>query len=195
MKDLCTPDNRNISFNITLDDIRNALYNTAVSKKVPDKIKTMIEFAQKIFLYSFFEYDFYTLAMIYLALLTETAIKERFLMELPQEIELIKKGKIEKINRNYASLFDHLAANWKLKDIKEINKSLKSIMDWLFKQITVPERFSPFKLEMLRIIRNISAHLVSKEIYPPSIALRFHDQTIDFINCLFEKNGSEEKEE
>lgn len=186
MKDLCQPDNRNVRFNISLDNLRNSLNAVPISVKVPNKIRTMVEFAQKIFLYSFYEYDFYALAMIYLALMTETAIKERFLMELPDEIELEKKERIEILPKIYAILFDHLAANWKMKNLKKVNGSLKSVMDWLFKRIEMPDRFNAFTREALRIIRNFSAHLTGKDIYQPAVALPFYQQTVDFINCLFE---------
>lgn len=186
MKDLCTPDKRNINFNITLDSLRSSLSEVVISGKVPERITKMIEVAQKLYLYAFFEYDLYTVSMIYLALLTETAIKERFLIELPANVELIKKGERKIIGCRYSGIYGKLQKGWKIKGFEKINYSLKSIMDWLIQCNVLPDRYKQFEVDSLRNVRNMSAHLESKEIYPPGMAIQFYLRTADFVNCLFD---------
>ena len=91
IKELCTPDKRNEFFGITIDVLRTELIKVSISDRVPGKIKAMLDFVKKICLYAYYEYDFYTLTLIYGSLLVETAIKERFLQELPDMCQLKKK--------------------------------------------------------------------------------------------------------
>jgi len=186
MKDLCTPDKRNIKFDITLDSLRGSLNEVVISGKVPERITKMIEVAQKLYLYAFFEYDFYTVSMIYLALLTETAIKERFLMELPNNVELVKHGERKIARRGFTSIYENLRKGWTIKGFEKINYSLKSIMNWVTQHNILPERYKQFEVDSLRNVRNMSAHLKSKEIYPPGMAIQFYLRTVDFVNCLFD---------
>lgn len=186
MKDLCSPDKRNVDLNITLDSLRRSLNEVAISGEVPEKISKMIKVAHKLYLYAFFEYDFYTLSMIYLALLTETAIKERFLIELPANVELIKKGERTIIGCRFSGIYEKLKNGWKIKGFEKINRSLKSIIDWLIQCNVLPDRYKQFEVDSLRNVRNMSAHLESKEIYPHGMAIQFYLRTVDFINCLYD---------
>jgi hypothetical protein len=81
MKNLCEPDTRSEKFGITLDYLKDRLEEVTISSEVPQRIRTMIDFTKKICLYAYYEYDFYTLSLIYSSLLVETALKERFLQE------------------------------------------------------------------------------------------------------------------
>ncbi|MBA7514786.1 hypothetical protein ES705_06821 [subsurface metagenome] len=186
MKDLCTPDNRNVGFNITLDDLKNSLNEVTISEKIPENIHKMIELAKKTYLYSYYEYDFYALTTIYLSLLTETAIKERFLMELSDEIEMERKGQIKIIYKNYENVYGNLWKGWKIKEYPYINRSLRSIIEWIKNTDFLPERYKILDIDKIRYLRNSAAHLKDKDVYTPAIAQLFYCRTVDFINCLFD---------
>lgn len=186
MKDLCTPDKRNVSFNIALDGLRSSLNEVTVSEKIPENIRKMIELAQKTYFYSYYEYDFYALTTIYLSLLTETAIKERFLMELSDEVELKKDGKIKLIRKNYRNIYENLWKGWKIKKYPNITGSLKSIIVWIKNKNFLPDRYKILDIDKIRYLRNSAAHLEDKDVYTPAMAQLFYCRTVDFINCLFD---------
>lgn len=186
MKDLCTPDNRNIGFNITLDGLKTSLNEVIISEKIPENIRKMIELAQKIYFYSYYEYDFYALTAIYLSLLTETAIKERFLMELSDEVELEKNGETKLIRKTYRGVYESLWKGWKIKTYPNVTSSLKSIIEWIKTENFLPDRYTVLDIDKIRYLRNSAAHLENKDVYTPAMAQLFYFRTIDLINCLFD---------
>ncbi len=139
MNDFCEPDIRNKPVNMTIERLEESLNKVDVSSKVPEKIHGMLDFAKKICMYGYYEYEFYTLSSIYLFLLTETAIKERFLEELPEECILTKKKqkKIEK--KHYSAIYDILLKHLRNKGFEDISQSLKSIKEKFLKEL--PEEF------------------------------------------------------
>jgi hypothetical protein len=186
MKKLCEPDPRSSLFNITTETLRESLSKVLVSPRVPKKIQEMLEFAKKICLYAYYEYDFYSLCTIYLFLLTETAIKERFLHELPQKCKLIKKGKSESVTKSYNAIYERLQKGWKIDGFREISHSLDSILKWLKEHQILPQRISEYQIDLLRQLRNDAAHLKSKDIYPPAMVIPMIWLLTDFVNCLYD---------
>ena len=186
MKDLCKPDPRNSVFNITPETLEESLSKVKISRKVPKKIQEMLEFSKKICLYGYYEYDFYTLSSVYLFLLTETAIKERFLNELPKKCHLRKKNKLKEITKNYRAVYDHLWKGWSIEGYEKVNRSLGSILKWLYDHQVLPKRVSEFETKTLKNLRNESAHLTRKNILTPGMVIPILWKVIDFVNCLFD---------
>ena len=139
MNDLCEPDARNKAFNITIKSLEEGLAKVDISPKVPQKIREMLDFAKKIYIYGYYEYEFYTLSSIYLFLLTETAIKERFLAELPEKCILTKKTQKKIVKKHYSAIYDSLLNHLKSKGFEDISQSLKSIKKKFLKGL--PEEF------------------------------------------------------
>lgn len=188
-KDLCKPDRRNESFGITLEYLQKALSEVPISGKIPQKIQEMLVFAKKICLYAYFEYDFYTLCAIYLSLLAETAIKERFLNELPQKINLIKKGKSELVMKNYNIIYQRLWNGWTIDGFQGVSSSLGSILKWFKEYQILPQRISEREVYVLSQLRNDAAHLARKDIYTPGMVIPIIWKVIDFVNCLFDSES------
>lgn len=186
MKKLCTPDKRNMIFNVTLDGLESSLNEVTISEKIPENIRKMIELAKKTYLYSYYEYDFYALTTIYLSLLTETAIKERFLIELSDEVEIEKNDKTKPIRKNYRNVYESLWKGWKIKTYPNITSSLKSIIEWIKNKNFLPDRYKILDIDKIRYLRNSAAHLEDKDVYTPAMAQLFYCRTLDFINCLFD---------
>ena len=185
MEDICKPDKRSELFDLTKEQIRVDLSKVPVSDKVPQNIREMLEFTDKICLYGYYEYDFYTLSSIYLFLLAETAIKERLLSELPSECTLIKKEKTKKIRKG-KSIFQYLRKGWKIEDCREVSSSPESIAIWLKKNRILPERIGDRQISLLVQLRNDAAHLTAKDIYMPTQVIPMIWLITDFINCLFD---------
>lgn len=185
LKKLTEPDRRNESFGITLRFIKQELQKVAISKKVPNKIVTLIDFAKEICLYVYYEYDFFNLSLMYSSLMVETAIKERFLFELPDVCQLKKKKENKRVNKNYNIIYRHLVEHWCIIGFEEI-RSLGSILEWLRAHKIIPERFSENDLKAMIDLRNMSAHIASKDIIPPSMVFPMLWRIFDFINCLFD---------
>jgi hypothetical protein len=140
MNNFCEPDLRNKAMNITIKSLEEGLSKVDISSKVPKKIREMLDFAKKICIYGYYEYEFYTLSTIYLFLLTETAIKERFLEELPEECILTKKTQKKIVKKHYSTIYDSLLKHWKIEGFEDVNQSLKSIKEKILEEL--PEEFT-----------------------------------------------------
>jgi len=139
MNDLCKPDIRNKPMNITIKRLEESLGKIDISPKVPEKIHEMLDFAKKICMYGYYEYEFYTLSLIYLFLLTETAIKKRFLEELPEKCILTKKTQKKIVKKHYSAIYESLLKHLESKGFEDISQSLKSIKKKFLKGL--PEEF------------------------------------------------------
>jgi len=139
MNDFCEPDIRNKQMNITIKSLEEGLAKVDIGPKVPEKIHEMLDFAKKICMYGYYEYEFYTLSSIYLFLLTETAVKERFLEELPEECMLTKKTQKKIVKKHYSTIYDSLLKHLEIKGFEDISQSLKSIKEKFLKEL--PEEF------------------------------------------------------
>jgi len=186
MTELCQPDKRNLDSGVSLENLVKALSQVPISEKVPNKIREMLEFAKKIWLYGYYEYDFYTLCSIYLFLLVETAIKERFLDELPKQCQLVKNGKSEIVNKNYEIIYQRLWQGWTITGFEKVGRSLKSIPNWFKEHQVLPARIGEKEVDLLRKLRNEAAHLTGKDVYTPAMAIQMIFKITDLINCLFD---------
>jgi hypothetical protein len=193
MKEFGKPDSRNESFGITPDVLDDYLGKVPLSDKIPGKIRAMLDYAKKIYKYSYYEYEFYSLGMIYIFLLSETAAKERFLYELPKEIKLKKKNQTIIVNNNYNTVYKHLSEKWRIVNYEEITFSLKSILNWLKKHGILPNRIDNNKIEKQVELRNLSAHLQSHYINMPTIAIPVFWIIVDFVNCLYDPTVHKEE--
>jgi len=195
MRELCKPDIRNKLWNITPKSLEKSLGKVTVSPKVPDKIITMLDFAKKICIYGYYEYEFYSLSLIYLSLLTETSIKERFLIELPKKCTFVKNNKKKIINKDYKNIFKYLLKGWTIKGFESVGRSLPSILEWLLENGILPNRINDFKAKAFKDLRNSSAHLEKLYIHNPAEVIPLFWEVIDFINCLFDTKAHTEKPE
>lgn len=186
MKDLCQPDETNRDFNITIESLKESVAMVSISEKVLQKFQELLEVAKKLYLYSYYEWDFYTVCLIYLLLLSETAIKERFLQELPQECKLVKKECVEKVQKSYTIIYERLFKRWRLVGYEKVDGSLLSIAHWLKEHNILPDRFNEFVLETLIKLRNYAAHLEAKHLWPPAIVIQTFWKVVDLVNCLFD---------
>ena len=186
IKDLCQVDGRNKEFGITIAHLEDALDKIDVSPKVPNDVLEMIVLARKICLYSYFEYDLYSIFLIYLFLIVETAAKFRFLQEWPHKCIMTKKKESKVVNKDFQSVFDNLRKGWRIKGNKKVNGSLTSVLKWLNAQGIIPERIRIKDINTIRDLRNKSAHLMRKNIITPAIAMGIFWRLVDFVNCLFD---------
>lgn len=184
MKDLCVRDLRNEG--LTLEHLEKALNKVPISAKVPEKIRKVLELVKKIYLYAYYEYDFYWLCYINLFLFTETAIKERFLESLPKECRLTKKKQSRTMIKDYTNIYRFFRKGWRIVGYEDVNASLKSILIWLKKEGIIPERIDNMQLETISNLRNSAAHLQGKRVYGPAMVIPILWVTIDFVNCLFD---------
>jgi len=183
---MCQPDKRNLDLGISLETLKDLLSQVQVSQKVPAKFKGTLEFAKQICLYGYFEYDFYTLGLIYVFLLVETAIKERFLNDLPDKCHLIRGKESQLVNKNYEIVYQRLWEGWMIVGFEEVNSSLWSILKWLKKNQILPERIGKKEIELLRQIRSDANHLPVTDFHTPTLVIPVVWKIIDFVNCLFD---------
>lgn len=78
MKELCRSDKRNLAFGISLETLKDILSQVPASEKVPVKIREMLEFAKKICLFGYYDYDFYTLCRSIYYYLPRLPLKKDF---------------------------------------------------------------------------------------------------------------------
>jgi hypothetical protein len=186
MKEMCQPDPRTLSLNIDMKQLENAISAVQMSEKIPQGIKEMIDLAKRVFLYGYYEYDFYTLSAQYLFLVAETAAKERLLHVLPKECRLIRGKKSKVVRKNCHTMYENLQKRWVIEGFPEINRTLDSILKFLKAREILPQRISMHFLDSLRQLRNNAAHLTGKDaLHPATIIPAFH-MVIDFTNCLFD---------
>ena len=73
LKKLTAPDERNER--ITLELLYNELNKIPLSNRIPEDVANMIELSKKLCLYSYFEYDFYSVSTFFSCLAVEAALK------------------------------------------------------------------------------------------------------------------------
>lgn len=188
VKDLCQVDDRNKAFGISIEQLDKSLDEIQISPLVPESILDMTVLARKICLYSYFEYDLYSIFLIYLFLIVETAAKFRFLQEWPHKCIMTKKKESKVVNKDFQSVFDNLRKGWRIKGNKKVNGSLTSVLKWLNAQGIIPERIRIKDINAIRDLRNKSAHLMRKNIITPAIAMGIFWRLVDFVNCLFDSS-------
>lgn len=80
----CAPDRRNLSFNLTLEDMHEAAKTLMLNGTVPEDVSVQFETSKNLYLYSWFVYRFYPVARLHALTVLELALRERFQHELPK---------------------------------------------------------------------------------------------------------------
>jgi hypothetical protein len=191
MKELCRLDPRNRSLSVDMKQLESAISTVQLSAKIPQGIREMIDLAKRVFLYGYYEYDFFTLSVQYLFLVAETAAKERILCVLPEDCRLTKGKKSKLVRKNCHTIYENLQKRWVIEGFTEINRTFDSILKFLKAREILPQRISVQFLDSLRQLRNNAAHLTGKDaLHPATVVPAFH-MVIDFTNCLFDTKSHE----
>jgi hypothetical protein len=193
MRDLCRPDIRNASFNITEENLIDYVTRIEISKKVPKKVREMLDFTRRMLLYGYYNYDFYTQTAIYLFLMTESAIKERLYDELPEKCPMTKDGKTEMISKDYVIIFQHLREGWQIVGFEKLGHSLESMINALKAEQILPSRIDEPEIDILRQLRNSAIDLARAETYSPAVVIPIFWKIVDLINCLYDKGMHEDE--
>jgi hypothetical protein len=186
MKDLCQPHENNALFGVDLQCLQQSITAIPVSPKVPTSITELLDVARKLLLYCYYEWDFYTVSFVYLFLISETAMKTRFVQQLPEPCTIVRKDAHIAVAKNYDILFSKLHKGWRIEGYERINGSLGSISAWLMTNVPLPERHNEFVVNTIRDLRNYAAHLSMKHLWPPAIVIQQLWKVTDFINCLYD---------
>jgi len=185
-KTLCQPDKRNLEHGIDLNAMKDLLSQVPMSNKVPARTRELFDFARQVCLYGYYEYEFYSLCAAYLFLLTETAIRDRFVNELPDKCHLLRGKESLIVNRNYDIIMQRLWEGWVLVGFEEVGTSLWSILKWLKKNSVLPERIGKKEIELIRQLRSDTIHLRSIDAYAPTLIIPVLWKITDLLNCLYD---------
>ncbi len=184
-------DSRCQAMGITLENLKTALSQIEFAPNLPTEIKEHSEICKKLYLYSYFVYEFATIAQQKTYLMIEAALKEKLRLYYPggfdfknrtsKEVELHKPHSLS----SFHSLLNQDELTFCKKDgYFEQGMSLKSLLDWLVGKGLCPEMFLE-KVDLWRSLRNYTAHPIGVTILPVGVSLAHFKKVIEFLNKLY----------
>ena len=176
----------------TIQDHQQAIASLQLIPEVPETIKTIIERAKKLYIYAWYQYDFFTISTHYSVLALESAIKARYFSHFQHNVVITNKKEEEHTfggTVGYEDVLEYCRRNkWDFKSLcinnERFRYSMKSLRDWLVhkKIITKWERdICENRLE----IRNHLSHQNFPPTYLGSSARRSLESVIFLINRMF----------
>ena len=191
LNELIKPDSRCSAFHITPQRLSERLEEIKLNDNLPEEVSNQLKVCKKICLYSYFVYEFATIAQGLSFLAIETALKERLRLFYPGGIDF--KIKIDGTIKKEKSLsLSHFQALLKNKDLKiqkidgffERGVLLGDLIEWSLNRGILDERFDG-EGDVVKDLRNAVAHPVGQTIVPPWNAIHGLSLNVKLINSLF----------
>ncbi len=173
---------------VSLEERQATIGDIQLISKVPQDVQVTFRRAKDAYVFGYFRYDFFTVAVHYAALTIEAAIKARWTASLPQNVTLACGGKTRDMPfPSHTKIFEFLRnEKWNrrktLVNGQPFPASTENLLDWLEREKIVTN----WERKGLRIglnMRNTLSHVEhSSTDIPSSDKLRFAAR---LINTLF----------
>jgi len=189
--ELISPDSRCNAFHIDPQGLSERLGEINLSVNLPKEVSNQLQACKKLCLYTYFVYEFATIAQDLSFLAIETALKERLRLFYPDGIEFKTKidGTVKKEKPLSLSHFQALLTNKNLKIQKidaffEKGVLLGDLIEWSISKDILNERFNG-EGDVVKDLRNAVAHPIGQTIVSPWSAIHGLSLNVQLINSLF----------
>ena len=189
--DLLVPDSR---ARLSLEKLQEVVAGIQLSPKVPEPVRAEFQRAKDLLTFSYFKYDFMTLAVRSAVFSHEVAMKSRYVQSLGGKA-VLKHGSetvSELTNPSYFEISDHIFKMRKTKKYRQgrilVNGKkfprAETLMAWLIKN-GIP-KWKSGRHDAVRKIRNSMAHPERSIILPESSSVNILRNVAYDINEMFE---------
>jgi len=186
------PDNRSKTFNLDLETLQRRIANIQLIPLVPEEVQTVFKRAKKLFIFGFFEYEFFTISQHYVFLALEAAVKHRYIKSLGSEIVLTDK-KDPNLKKKINSLTFHFIESFFMKKRGRNRNTLlvngkpfpytgKKLIDWLETNHLI-RKWEKKSYETGLLLRHSYSHLERPSIMVPDSTML--ERIAEQINYLF----------
>jgi hypothetical protein len=189
--ELIRADSRCSAFHIDPQGLSERLEEIKLSNNLPKEVSNQIQVCKKLCLYTYFVYEFATIAQGLSFLAIETALKERLRLFYPDGIEFKMKvdGTVKKEKPLSLSHFQALLTNKDLRIQKidgffEKGVLLGDLIEWSISKGILNERFNG-EGDVVKDLRNTVAHPIGQTIVSPWSAIHGLSLNVQLINSLF----------
>ena len=188
--DITKPNANMDSFGLNLELLQTSIAHIQLIPQVPKDIKTTFERVKKLYIYGYFEYNFFTLAQHYAYFALESAIKHRYIQSLNGKATLYNpKKNIEKeiVNPSHFNIvkFCRDVKGWNEYTVqvngKDFPNSSNQLLGWLEKNHLI-RKWEKGIFEAGIKLRNFSAHQEQTEVHMPSANLLHVIAVFNFID-------------
>lgn len=180
------------AFSLDVAKLQRAVSNIQLIPKVPDDIRRAISMAKSLFIYGYFNYEFFTISQHYAYSALEGAIKIRYIKSFGNRVVLTDKKykdlKVEFENPTYSRIerFCYETNPWNVKRLlingEDFQHNTKKLIQWLVNKKIIrkwEKEFFENSIEM----RNIYSHFEHVQITMPKSSII--QRNVEKINHLF----------
>lgn len=210
---LSQPDERNLMYQgLSVEDIQAWLIrnNDTLSNSVPNDVRNHLEVSQNLAIYGWFQWNFYTVSLVWSLTSIEMALRHKFLQVTKGPVTLEKKKEQKEASVDFR-LFEELWKEWRISNLRDFNGSFKSLLRWS-KNLSVIPPDKPLVLQELKHsynnrfpnqikkpepldimieeiprLRNELIHMRHSLIFLPTSASNGYRQAVEIINRLWPK--------
>lgn len=189
---LLKADVRSKSFNFDLEDLQKKVANIQLIPLVPLEVKTVFNRAKHLFIFGYFQYEFFTISQHYAFLALESAVKHRYIKSLGKDVLLTDKKNPTLLKKLISPTFHFIESfcirikGWNRSTLLVNGKAFpytgKKLIDWLETNNLI-RKWERGSYDTALFLRHSHSHLERPSIMiPDSLAL---ERTAEQINFLF----------
>jgi hypothetical protein len=216
MVQLSQPDERNLMYRgSSVEDIQAWLIRNSdtLSNSVPNDDRNHLEISQNLAIYGWFQWNFYTVSLVWSLTSIEMALGHKFLQVTKEPVTLEKKKRQKKEQKEVSvdfRLFEELWKGWRISNLRDFNGSFKSLLLWAKSHSVLPSN-TPIVLQELQHsynnrflkqngmvplplnilseeiprFRNALIHMRREFVVLPTSAINGYRQAVEIINRLW----------
>jgi hypothetical protein len=183
----------------TLQELQEKVADIQPIEQVPESVREVIRRAKKLYVYGFFEYAFFTVALHYAYAAMEAALKKRWGASLPRptRLTLSRAGGKEETDverTGYAEIESYCdARGWRTNNLlvngRQFPRTSTMVLNWLKDDGVISDYQKAMFEKAYLPLRNSHSHMEHCSTWMPDArALR---QAVEQINILFDSLASD----
>jgi hypothetical protein len=157
---------------LSIEERQKDVCDIQLIPKVPEDVRVTLRRAKDAYIFGYFRYDFFTVAVHYASLALEAAIKARWSASLPKKVTVsCGSDKVEMHFPSHTKIFALCKSRWGSRDVlvdgQRFPFSSKALLDWLEREKIVTK----WERKCLRIgldMRNTLSHVEHQSSDIPS---------------------------
>lgn len=183
-------------YQISLETLQEKASEIMLIPPVPENVRLTFSIAKKLYIYTYFEYNFGMVSYHYASLAFEAALKTYFVGKFKNKVILKNKNGEEKVfvdpSFNQIQNFIYKTKGWNPHNTKINGElfpySLKKLVEWVINKKNLP----PYYIDLFNTIielRNFQSHPIHMPIFPTNAG--YLHRTCYYINLIFYESNKE----
>lgn len=176
---------------LTIEDWQSDVADIQLIPQVPADVKSTFEAAKQLYVFGYFQWRFFTVALHYACLAMEAAVKHRWISSLPEKVmvEYSNGVSVEEVHPEYRILYSHWRSDKKLKVCgKQFPDSMHDLLHSL-KQKTLIVPWEAKRIQSCIDERNELSHLDMATVHTPRPSLL--RDVAELTNLMFDRTSAE----